>query len=84
MNTRKQFEWQFQVVGLRLSRVKHACVPNADHWYDNDRKVRILFSERDIKGVFSSCNVFVQIILFWFHFYIFKTVENLFSQKVFF
>jgi SET domain len=40
----------FQIVCLRLSRVNHACVPNSAHWYDDDYRVKILFSEKPIKA----------------------------------
>jgi hypothetical protein len=33
-----------------LSRVNHACVANAAHWYEDEYKVKILFSEKDIKA----------------------------------
>jgi len=40
----------FQIVCLRLSRVNHACIPNSAHWYDDDSRVKILFSEKPIKA----------------------------------
>jgi hypothetical protein len=38
------------VVCIRLSRVNHACVPNANHFDDPDFSVKVLFSEKDIKA----------------------------------
>jgi len=36
-------------VGLRISRVNHSCVPNADHVYDETNNVEILYALRDIQ-----------------------------------
>jgi hypothetical protein len=49
---------RFQIVGLRLSRVNHACVPNAAHWCEESLKVKILFSEKDIKGELQNFDLF--------------------------
>jgi hypothetical protein len=38
------------VVSLRISRINHACLSNAAHFYEEQTKTKVLHSSKPIKG----------------------------------
>ena len=38
------------VLSLRLSRVNHACIANASHYYEEKTKTKVIHATKNIKG----------------------------------
>jgi len=45
------------VLSLRLSRVNHACISNASHYYEEKTKTKVVFATKDIKGKFKIASI---------------------------
>ena len=49
------------VVSLRVSRINHACISNACHYYEEKTKVKVVNATKYIKGKGTSTNDVIQI-----------------------
>ena len=38
------------VLSLRVSRLNHACISNASHYYEENSKTKVVHSSKEIKG----------------------------------